>query len=111
MDYIDTQFDLFKLYPDIDRFVDGKILSVNTDYRGLGIAGKLTDATIDYMKKHNLKVYHVLCSSHFSARVMEKLDFHEVYRLNYSDYLVNGEQLLCPAKPHVAARVLIKEIN
>jgi arylalkylamine N-acetyltransferase len=111
MDYIDTQFDMFKLYPDINRFVDGKILAVNTDYRGLGIAGKLTDATIEYMKQNNLKVYHVLCSSHYSARVMEKMDFHEVFKLNYSDYLVNGEQILCPAKPHVAARILIKEIN
>jgi arylalkylamine N-acetyltransferase len=111
MDYIDEQFNIFDLYPDIDRFVDGKILSVDSTYRGLGIAGKLTDASINYMKEHNLKLYHVLCSSHFSARVMEKMDFHEVYKLNYSDYLVNGEQVLCPAKPHVAARILVKEIN
>lgn len=111
MDLIDEKFDLFDLYPDMDCFVDGKILSVNSDYRGLGIAGKLTEAIIEYMKEHNLKLYSVMCSSHFSARVMEKMDFQEVFRLNYSDYVVNGEQVLCPEKPHVAARILVKEVN
>lgn len=36
MDYIDTKFNIFDLYPDIDSFVDGKILSVDPNYRGLG---------------------------------------------------------------------------
>lgn len=36
MDYIDTKFNLFDLYPNITSFVDGKILSVDPKYRGLG---------------------------------------------------------------------------
>lgn len=36
MDHIDTKFNIFELYPNIDAFVDGKILSVDPNYRGLG---------------------------------------------------------------------------
>lgn len=110
MDYIEADFNVFDLYPGTDAILDGKILSVNTNYRGLGIAGRLTERTLEYMREKNIPVMHVLCSSHYSARVMEKLGFHEVYRLNYSDYKVNNEVVLKPEAPHVAARVLVKEI-
>lgn len=109
-DRIEEKFNIFDLYPDTDVILDGKILSVNSDYRGLGIAGRLTERTLDYMKEHNIPLMHVLCSSHYSARVMEKLGFHEVYRLNYSDYKVNDEVVFTPAEPHVAARILVKEL-
>ncbi|XP_075148438.1 speck isoform X2 [Haematobia irritans] len=111
MDYIEGDFNVFDLYPGIDTILDGKILSVNTNYRGLGIAGRLTESTLDYMREHNIPVMHVMCSSHYSARVMEKLGFHEVYRLNYADYKVNGEVMLKPDPPHVACRILVKEID
>lgn len=109
-DRIEENFNVFDLYPDTDVILDGKILSVNSEYRGLGIAGCLTERALEYMKEHNIPVMHVLCSSHYSARVMEKLGFHEVYRLNYSDYKVNDEVVFSPAEPHVAARILVKEI-
>lgn len=91
--------------------MDGKIWSVDVNYRGCGIAGKLTQRTIDYMHEHNIPMYHVLCSSHFSARVCEKLDFNVVYEIRYEDYVVDGETPLLPAKPHVAAKILVKRIT
>ncbi|XP_054736531.1 arylalkylamine N-acetyltransferase 1 [Anastrepha obliqua] len=109
-DRIEENFNIFDLYPNTDTILDGKILSVNSDYRGMGIAGRLTESTLDYMKQHNIPVMHVLCSSHYSARVMEKLGFHEVYKINYADYKVNGEVVFKPAEPHVAARILVKEL-
>lgn len=111
MDFIDTKFNIFELYTDIDAFVDGKILAVDPKYRGQNIAGVLTDKTIEFMKKNDLKVFHVLCTSHFSARVLEKMSFTEVFRLPYEDYVVDGKQVLCPEKPHVAARIFTKEIR
>lgn len=111
MDLIDTKFNIFELYPDIDKFVDGKILSVDPKYRGLGIAGQLTDKTIEYMKQNQIKIFHVLCTSHFSARVCEKLDFKEVFQLPFTLYLDDeGKQVLNPQKPHVAARIFTKKV-
>ncbi|KAG5676125.1 hypothetical protein PVAND_005978 [Polypedilum vanderplanki] len=111
MDYIDSKFSIFDLYPDIEAFIDGKILAVDPRYRGYGIAGQLTDKTIEFMQQNNYKVFHVLCSSHFSARVLEKMDFTEVFRLNYEEYIVDGKKVLCPEKPHVAARIFTKVIS
>lgn len=109
MDYVDEHFNIFDLYPDVDRLLDIKIMSVDSRYRGLGIAGKLTDRTMKYVKDNNIKLVHVLCSSHFSARVMEKISFEEVYKLPYSDYLVDGEQVFKPEKPHNEVRILVKK--
>ncbi|XP_023290983.2 arylalkylamine N-acetyltransferase 1 isoform X1 [Lucilia cuprina] len=110
MDFIEEDFNVFDLYPGTDVIMDGKILSVNSNYRGLGIAGRLTESTLDYMREHKIPVMHVLCSSHYSARVMEKLGFHEVYRLNYADYKVDNEVVFAPGEPHLTARILVKEI-
>lgn len=110
MDYIDTKFNIFDLYPNAEKILDAKILSVDTSYRGMGIAGRLIEETIQYTKKNSIPVLHVLCTSHFSARVLEKLDFHEVFNLPYEKYVVNDEVVLNPAKPHVAARILVKDV-
>ncbi|KAL5287046.1 Dat family protein [Megaselia abdita] len=111
MDYIDSNFNIFDVYPDANTILDGKIVSVNTNYRGLGIAGVLTEHTLNYMRQHDIPVMHVLCSSHYSARVVEKMGFHQVYELKYADYKVNGENPLLPAEPHVAARIMVREVN
>lgn len=112
MDFVDSKFDIFSFYPNIESFVDGKILSVDPRYRGHGIAGVLTDKTIEYMKQHQIEIFHIQCSSHFSARVCEKLDFNEVFQLPFSDFVDDdGKQILCPEKPHVAARIFTKRIS
>ena len=111
MDYVEEKFNIFGLYPNASVIMDGKILSVNTNYRGLGIAGRLTESTLDYMRKRKIPVMHVLCTSHYSARVMEKMGFHEVYHLNYADYKVKGKVVFKPEEPHKAVRILVKEVN
>lgn len=111
MDYIDSKFNLFELYPDIDAFVDGKILAVDPKYRGQNIAGRLTELSLDFIKENNLNLFHVLCTSHYSARVCEKMGFKEVFRVPYDEYKINDVQVFCPEKPHVAARILVKEIS
>jgi len=111
MDFIEANYNIFDAYPNTDVILDGKVLSVNTNYRGLGIAGQLTEATLGYMRANNIPVMHVLCTSQYSARVMEKLGFNEVYSLKFEEFKVNGKVVLTPALPHVAARILIKELD
>lgn len=112
MDLLDSKFDIFALYPDIDSFVDGKILSVDPKYRGHGIAGELTNKTIEYLKENHIEIFHILCTSHFSARVCEKMGFNEVFHLPFTDYVdCDGKQILCPEKPHVAARIFTMKVS
>jgi arylalkylamine N-acetyltransferase len=68
MEYIDSQFNIFDICPDVDTVLDGKIMSVSEKYRGYGIAGKLTDRTMEYMREKGISVMHVLCSSNYSGK-------------------------------------------
>lgn len=111
MDLIDSKYDAFQRYPDIDCYIDGKIWSVDPRYRGHGIAGQLTEKTLEYMRENHFQIYQVLCTSHFSARVCEKMNFTEVFSLSFTEYLdENGEQVLNPEKPHVAARIFTMKV-
>lgn len=111
MEYIDAHFSLFNLYPDINSYLDAKILSVNSNYRGYGIAGKLMERTIQYMRENDLNVVHVMCSSYFSARVCEKMNFRKVYELPFVDYVVDGENPIQPEAPHKAVKILVHEVQ
>ncbi|XP_034108603.1 arylalkylamine N-acetyltransferase 1 isoform X1 [Drosophila albomicans] len=111
MDHVEEKFNIFDIYPNEEQILDGKILSVDTNYRGMGIAGKLTERAYEFMLANQISVYHVMCTSHYSAVVMEKLGFHEVFNMQFADYKKDGEVVFKPAAPHVGVRVLVKELG
>ncbi|EDW53938.1 GM18311 [Drosophila sechellia] len=82
------------------------------NYQGTGhLKVVLTERAYEYMRENGINVYHVLCSSHYSARVMEKLGFHEVFSMQFADYKPEGEVVFKPAAPHVGMRVMAKEVG
>lgn len=108
---LEHQSNIFDKYPNENAFLDVCMLTTKANYRGFGVAGKLMERTMEYMRKNELKIILVLCTSHYSARACEKLHFDKVYRLPYVDYKVNGETVFQPAKPHEAAQIYAKEIQ
>ncbi|XP_031638698.1 dopamine N-acetyltransferase isoform X3 [Contarinia nasturtii] len=111
MEYIDHQYSTFNLYPDIEKFLDATILSVNANYRGYGVAGKLMEKTMQFMREQKITVIQMLCSSYYSARVCEKMGFKKVYVLPFADYKVDGENPILPKEPHTAIQILVQEIH
>lgn len=111
MEYIDERYSTFNLYRDIDTFLDAKILTVNTNYRGYGIAGMLMERTMQYMRDNKIQVIQVFCSSHYSARVCEKMGFKKVFVQPFIDYVVNGENPILPEAPHTSIQILVREIH
>lgn len=111
MEHIDDKFCLFDLYPKLDSFLDCKIISVHSSYRGCGVAGKLMNSTMQYIRDNNLNLIQVLCTSHYSARVCEKMSFKRVYELAFDDYKVNGENPIVPEAPHKEVVVLVQEVK
>lgn len=85
-------------------------MTVNTNYRGAGIAVKVKERAFDFMKENNITVTTSLCTSLYSTRVCEKMGYKLVYELPFKDYIVNGKNPLLPADPHTAVRVLVKRI-
>lgn len=112
MDMIETRFSVFDRFPEVEMAIDGKILSVDPTYRGKGIANELTRMTLDYMRENRIPLMHVLCSSHYSAQLMKKLQFESVFVMPLADYLdADGVQVLQPDLPHVQAEVMIKRVD
>lgn len=105
---LEDQMNVFELCPNQDRVVEGRILCVSKRCRGAGIAGKLVRATLDKMIAVQVPLFYILCSGHYSARVMEKLEFKEIGSIKYSEFLVQGEQVLRPASPHESIKGFIK---
>lgn len=108
--YIDTKYNVFKVHPEFDVGIDAKIMSVNDAYRGVGICKELTKRSFEWMKQNNCHLFHVMCSSYFSARVCESLGLKLVYSLDYKSYKVNGINPILPAFPHESVQCFTKII-
>lgn len=111
VDFIDSKFNLFNVYPNISKYLDAKVMSVDGKYHGQGIGTKLVKRTIEHMRANNIPVISMLCTSFFSAHVCEKLNFKRVYGLKYADYVVDGKNPLLPADPHKAVQIFAKEVK
>lgn len=98
--YIDTIYNVFDVHPEYDMVMDAKIMSVNDAYRGVGIGKELTRRSVEWMKDNDVHVFHVMCTSHFSAKVCEATGFKVVFTLAFKDYKVNGVNPIIPAAPH-----------
>lgn len=110
MEYIEERFHLFEHYSDCNLGIDTKIISVDPKYGGIGIGNKLIAESIKCAREHNVQLFHVMCSSHFSARVCEKLGFEKLYELPFVDYVINGENPFVPAAPHTAVRLYVQRL-
>ncbi|XP_055682788.1 arylalkylamine N-acetyltransferase 1-like [Lutzomyia longipalpis] len=107
---LEHQCGIFERFPEIERYVDGRIMSVSSQARGLGIAGRLVEETLSHMGKENLPLIYIQCSSFYSARVLEKLNFEEILSLRYEDYRLEGKPVFTPEKPHENIKIFIKRI-
>lgn len=111
LSYVDKQSDPFKKFPKSNRAISVGIMAVHSNYRGMGIAGRMLDKTWELGKEQKCDFMTVECSSYFTARALEKLGFEQIYRLNYEEYKVNGEIVFKTEPPHVASTVYVKEIK
>lgn len=106
--YIDTQFNVFDKHPQFEKALDAKIMSVNDAYRGVGICKNLTERAVEWMRANDVHLFHVLCSSYYSAKVCEAAGLKSVYKLAYRDYKVDGLNTILPAAPHEDVQIFTR---
>ncbi|KAJ8913024.1 hypothetical protein NQ315_002039, partial [Exocentrus adspersus] len=111
LERVARESDPFKKYPDCEKAMTVKILSVDGTYRGKGIAKALMAKTRELAKEHGCGFMSVDCTSHFTACALKNLGFELHYSLKYVDHKVNGEVVLNPAPPHVAVTVYTQKID
>ena len=95
LDYAKERLDVFKYY-NVNEAVDLFGLSVDRDYRRQGIGLKLLKAALLFLTSMNLGPTLVKggCSSNYSKRIYEKLDFEELFEIMYEDYKPDGKVVI-----------------
>jgi arylalkylamine N-acetyltransferase len=110
LDHVAVESKIFSHFPDVDKAMTVKILSVDSSLRGRGIAKDLMNRTRDLARELGCGIMTADCTSHFTARALKKLGFECIYSLKYEDYKVNGEVVFTPATPHAAVTVYTQRI-
>ncbi|CAD1478623.1 unnamed protein product, partial [Heterotrigona itama] len=64
-----------------------KIISVDSNWRGKGIAKELVEKSLEIGKEKGFHITRVDCSSFFSGKLCLRLGFEQIYELNYTDYV------------------------
>ncbi|PBC29526.1 arylalkylamine N-acetyltransferase 1 isoform X1 [Apis cerana] len=88
-----------------------RIISVDSNWRGKGVAKALVEKTLEIGKEKGLHICRVDCSSYFSGKLCARLGFEQIYELNYADYVdEDGNPIFSPAFPHTAIVTYIKKL-
>lgn len=96
----------------VNEYLEGVNLSVLPSYAGKGIAGKLTQAIEVKAKEWNIGLVYVCCSSHFTARVVQKRDYELIHTLPHDQNLdAKGQKVFNIPEPHSALKCYVKLIK
>lgn len=88
-----------------------RIISVDTNWRGKGVAKNLIEKTMEIAKEQGFHYIRADCTSFFSGKLCARLGFDAIYNLNYSDYMdEDGKPIFSPASPHTAAVTYVKKL-
>ncbi|XP_017791477.1 PREDICTED: dopamine N-acetyltransferase-like isoform X1 [Habropoda laboriosa] len=88
-----------------------RIISVDSNWRGKGIAKSLMEKAIEIGKEKGFHIVRADCSSFFSGKLCARLGFERIYELNYAAYLdEDGNPVFSPAYPHTAIISYIKKL-
>ncbi|XP_026479722.1 dopamine N-acetyltransferase-like [Ctenocephalides felis] len=109
--HVSQEANVFGQFPDVQRVLNISILSVDSNWRGRGIARALTDATAEYAKDHAVQMLRVDCTSHFTALISERLGFHSIYSLPYAQYIKDGKPVFNPPPPHLEIKVFVHRVD
>ena len=78
------KLDVFKAY-NVDHYLYGIGLCVDSTYRGRNIATEILKARVPFLKSLNLKVTSTLFTGIGSQKAAEKAGFEEISATSYAD--------------------------
>ncbi|XP_072384928.1 arylalkylamine N-acetyltransferase 1-like [Diabrotica undecimpunctata] len=110
LDYAEKQCDPFEIYPNSTKGISVQVISVRKDFTGRGIAAELLQKACDLAKQRGYDFVDMACTSLYSAKLSEKLNFELKYSLKYTDYKENGEVVFKPELPHTTLKIYLKKL-
>ncbi|KAF2901478.1 hypothetical protein ILUMI_04703 [Ignelater luminosus] len=111
LDKLEREGNVFGQFPDVNKVLTVKVLSVDNGWRGKGIAKELMNKTRNIAREQGCGLMRVDCSSYFSARAIASLGFDCVYSLKYDEYKENGEIVFNTEEPHREARIYVQRLS
>lgn len=107
--YINSKFQLFEHYPNVDTAIDVRILSVNPAYQHMGVGGNLMLRTINYVQEEKIApLIYALCSNQYTCKLCEKFKFEKCFEMNFNEYFVDGKRPLMPDEPNNFGKMYAK---
>ncbi|XP_034945523.1 dopamine N-acetyltransferase-like isoform X2 [Chelonus insularis] len=108
--HVDREANVVKRYPG-KKILDIKIISVDNNWRGKGIAAELFKKTMKIAKELNYDYVRCDCSSHFTSKLCKRLGFEEIFELKYKDYVdQDGKPVFTPAPPHDSISTCVSKL-
>ncbi|KAH8286759.1 hypothetical protein KR018_005136 [Drosophila ironensis] len=102
--------DLFKHF-DVDAMFDVRILSVDSAYRGQGIANELVRQSVAMATKHNYRLLKADATGIFSQKIFRSHGFEVFAEQPYDKYTDAEGKIILPVEaPHIKLQLLFKSI-
>ncbi|XP_034238500.1 dopamine N-acetyltransferase-like isoform X2 [Thrips palmi] len=97
--------------PGLDRLFDIFILSVDSSWRGKGIATKLLDESREIAQADGHRLIRIVCSSFVSALIASRMGYRCIAKLDYKTVLDRKGQRIFPTEPpHDAVTTYVLDI-
>ncbi|BET01089.1 unnamed protein product [Nesidiocoris tenuis] len=108
---INKSLNLFQRY-DVDRMFECRILSVDSDFRGKGLAVRLAEKSEELAKAEGFKIFKTDTTGLFSQRTLLKLGHEPILEKRYEDILSpEGERIFNTSPPHDSFKIMIKVLE
>ncbi|XP_014470404.1 PREDICTED: dopamine N-acetyltransferase-like isoform X2 [Dinoponera quadriceps] len=108
--YVDERVNAGGQFRDLN-IMEIRIISVDTNWRGQGIAKALIEKTVEIAKEQEFHYVRADCTSLFSAKLCARAGFDMVYKLDYSDYVDDdGKPIFSPVLPHTSVTSYVKKL-
>lgn len=109
--FIEDSYNIFENNPDIDEYLDMILGYVQPNFRSLGIGFKLIEQDIKLLRTLNMSAMKATSTSIYTAKIMESLEFENVFEIPFKCCNFFGNEILDKIKePHDTARVYLKII-
>ncbi|KAK9499945.1 hypothetical protein O3M35_002879 [Rhynocoris fuscipes] len=88
-----------------------RLMAVDRTWRQKGIATALLNKTESTARQSGFTWLKIYCTSHYSNKLMIKLDWKLLYSLSYEQYINNiNTTIRLPTLPHTHCNLYIKQL-